>query len=95
MRVIMAEAAEYDLASALLYIAADDQEAALRLVSKLEAAGNSLTNFPRRGRPGRVVGTREWVVPGTKYILIYDIDGERVEILHVLHGAREWPPRSG
>jgi addiction module RelE/StbE family toxin len=92
MRVTWSEAAENDLASVLLYIAADDKSAALKLVDRLEAAGNSLADFPMRGRPGRNPGTRELAVSGTNYIIVYQIEDEGVEILRALHGARDWPP---
>ena len=94
MRVIWSDAAEDDLVSILLYVAADDKAAAFRLVDKLEVAGNSLVDFPKRGRQGRTPGTRELAVSSTKYILIYEITGDRVEIFHVLHGARDWPSHS-
>ena len=47
------------------------------------------------GRSGRVTGTYEKLVPGLPYILAYEIvsrpEGELIAILHVLHGARDWP----
>ncbi len=48
------------------------------------------------GRPGRVFGTYEKVAPGLPYILAYEIApgadrSEVVAILHVIHGARDWP----
>ena len=36
-------------------------------------------------------GTRELLVPGTPFILIYAVDQERLIILRVIHGARKWP----
>lgn len=47
------------------------------------------------GRSGRVAGTFEKVTAGLPYILAYEIvpriEGEAVIILHVVHGARDWP----
>jgi toxin ParE1/3/4 len=91
VKVAWSEAAEEDLHSILLYVAMDDVDAAFKLVDRLEAAGDGLAQFPRRGRPGRAPGTREWVVPRSSYILIYEIRDERIEILRVMHGARQWP----
>lgn len=91
MKVAWSDAAESDLASILSYIAKDDKAAAFRVVDKLEAAGNSLAEFPRRGRVGRSSGTRELVVPSTNYILIYQLTDDGVEVLHALHGAQDWP----
>ena len=92
MKVTWSDAAESDLASVLLYIAADDKTAAFKLVDKLEAAGSRLADFPMRGRVGRSPGTRELAVPRTKYILIYQISDDGVEILRAMHGAQDWPP---
>jgi toxin ParE1/3/4 len=44
------------------------------------------------GRPGRVQGTRERIITGTPYIVVYRVRHE-VEILRVLHGAMRWPPK--
>jgi len=51
--------------------------------------------MPRMGRIGRIAGTRELVLSGTPYVVIYDLRNmdEQIYILRVLHGARRWPPR--
>jgi plasmid stabilization system protein ParE len=47
--------------------------------------------MPRSGRSGRILGTREAVVPRTPYIVVYQISSEAVEVIGIWHGAREWP----
>ncbi|MFC3441026.1 type II toxin-antitoxin system RelE/ParE family toxin [Sphingobium rhizovicinum] len=42
------------------------------------------------GRPGRVTGTRELIVH-RNYMLIYDVVGDVVRILRILHTRRQWP----
>ena len=42
------------------------------------------------GRTGWKDGTRELVIPNTSYIVVYRIVEKSVEILAVLHGARDW-----
>ncbi len=51
----------------------------------------SLLKFPFRGRPGRVPDTRELVVSGTPFVIPYTVEGDRIAVLAVLHGARRWP----
>ena len=75
------------------YVAQDNPAAAGDLVMRIEQAVALLARHPEMGRPGRVKGTRELVVPGTAYFLPYRIKAGNVEILRVMHGARRWPPR--
>lgn len=74
------------------YIARDNPAAARRVVAAVERAVAHLADYPGLGRPGRVEGTRELVVPGTPYIVPYRVRGQTVEILRVFHAARKWPP---
>ena len=75
------------------YIAADDLTAASRQLELILKAAARLSENTNMGRPGRVKGTRELVIPKTPYIAAYRIKGDVVEILRVLHGARKWPKR--
>src|SRR3984893_10319060 len=50
-----------------------------------------LPSNPEMGRPGRVPGTRELVIPKTPFIVLYRLVGNTVQILRVFHGARRWP----
>lgn len=75
------------------YIARDDPAAAPRTVDRLRLAIDNLSDHPEIGRPGRVAGTRELVVPGTPYVIPYRVRRDQIEILRVFHGARRWPRR--
>src|SRR5437868_4762505 len=57
------------------------------------AAVDRLAQMPNLGRPGRVPGTRELVVPGTRYVIPYRVRAERLEIIAVFHGRQRWPKR--
>ena len=74
-------------------IAADDPDAAPRVIERFRIAVERLQEFPMIGRPGRVEGTRELVVPDTPYLVPYRVRGHAVEILRVFHGARKWPKK--
>jgi plasmid stabilization system protein ParE len=54
-------------------------------------AANSLEFMPSRGRAGRIAGTRELVIPGLPYILVYEVMDTAVHIHHIYHAARNWP----
>lgn len=73
------------------YIARENPHAAIRLDGEIERQIGNLAGQPKLGREGRVKGTRELVVPHTPFIAVYRIKGGRIEILRILHGARQWP----
>jgi addiction module RelE/StbE family toxin len=77
------------------YVATDDPSAAISLDDLLVTQALDLVNFPERGRPGRITGTRELVVSGTPYIIAYKVAANGVRILRLLHGARRWPDDLG
>lgn len=72
------------------YIEADNPVAAIALDELFEQSAKQLNLHPQSGRLGRVNGTRELVVQ-RNYILIYDMAGQNVRILRVLHASRQWP----
>src|SRR3954464_15488190 len=73
------------------YLARGEPEGAQRMGLLLLEAGNTLDTLPHRGRPGRVSGTRELLVPGTPYLLAYSPEAPRPVILSVKHEAQKWP----
>jgi addiction module RelE/StbE family toxin len=75
------------------YISRDNPVAAAHTVATIVNAVEKLKRFPASGRPGRVPGTRELVVPGTSYIVPYRVRGDAVELVRVFHAARKWPSR--
>lgn len=91
MRLVITAPAENDLDGIFDYIAAEDPTAAMSVHRKITAMAQRLTDFPAMGRSGWLPGTRELVVPGLPYIIIYRIErtGDTVTILAVFHGARD------
>lgn len=81
------------LADLRAYIARESPGAAGRVAMALPAAVERLAELPNLGRPGRVSGTRELVVPGTPYVIPYRLRGGRLEIIAVFHGRQRWPKR--
>jgi toxin ParE1/3/4 len=93
MRLKWSQAAIRDLQEIRGFIAQERPMAAQRVAQRILQVVRNLEQFPRMGRPGRVEGTRELVVGGTPYIVPYRVQGEAVELLRILHGARRWPER--
>lgn len=81
-----------DLAALRAYIEQDDPAAArlvaLHIIRNVETL---LPSSPEMGRPGRVPGTRELVIPRTPYIVPYRLTGNTIQVLRVFHGSRQWP----
>ncbi|WP_082887154.1 type II toxin-antitoxin system RelE/ParE family toxin [Bordetella ansorpii] len=72
------------------YIARDSVDAALALDALFSEQAVRLISHPHLGRTGRVAGTREFVVH-RNYILVYDVVGDIIRLLRILHAARQWP----
>lgn len=77
------------------HIARDDPAAAQAVVKRIVQTIELLADNPALGHPGRIHGTRELVVPGTRYIIPYRVRPrlERIEILRVFHTSRRLPQR--
>ncbi len=80
-----------DLEEITLYIQKDSGLATQSVAKALFDAANSLDLLPSRGRPGRISGTRELVVSGLPYIVVYQVTAIAVHILRIYHSTRNWP----
>lgn len=88
VKVIWRPETAADLSRIFRHIAEENPVAARRVARELLLAGESLTLFPRRGRPGLIPGTRE-LVAVTPYIIVYEVAEAEVTILRVWHGAQD------
>src|SRR5258708_29388667 len=70
-----------DLENIVRYIQENDSTEAGRRVARViyERAGGVQT-MPNRGRPGRIEGTRELVLPPLPFIIVYRVLRDAVEI---------------
>jgi addiction module RelE/StbE family toxin len=73
------------------YIAQDSTSAAERIVTQIGARVSALAEQPTMGRPGRIRGTREFIVTGTPYIVTYRVRQIDLEVITIFHGAQDWP----
>jgi toxin ParE1/3/4 len=92
MNILWSPEAIEDLNSLRAYIAEDHPSAARPVVLDImHSIEQLLPDNPQMGRPGRVPGTRERVIPKTPFIVPYRLQRNVIQILRVYHGARRWP----
>ena len=72
------------------YIAQDNPDAAKKIAQHIVDSVLLLKDNPALGHTGRIHGTRELVIPDTRYIVPYRVRPrlDRIEILRVFHTAR-------
>jgi toxin ParE1/3/4 len=91
MELRWAEDAATDLEHIANYLFEHAPRLAEELVREIYGAANGLPTFPYRGRPGKKDGTREVVLSRLPYIVIYQITGDVIHVVRILHGAQKWP----
>ncbi len=93
MKVFWFSTARHDLLELRQYLTKHNPDSALGVAVRIRAAVRTLMDHPQLGRPGRVEGTREFVVPHTPFIVAYRTVPGEIHVLAVIHGARQWPER--
>lgn len=63
-----------------------------RLVTRIEAVTEYLLQFPHMGKMGLVSGTREFVLSGTPYIIVFRVREDVVQVLSIRDGRMQLPP---
>ncbi|MBI5363670.1 MAG: type II toxin-antitoxin system RelE/ParE family toxin [Planctomycetes bacterium] len=96
-RAIWSSEAVEDLTEAYFFLGADSPAAADRLVDAIEAAIRFLLDNPRAGAPRsfrapRARGVRSWAPRRfPNHLIFYRPTDKGLEILRILHGARDLP----
>jgi toxin ParE1/3/4 len=83
--------AKRDLREIVTYIWLENPQAAKRMDARFRASGLLLKTSPYAGRPGVVPGTREFI-PHPSYRMVYQLKGETVSVVALVHTSRQWPP---
>ena len=94
MRVKWLRGALRNLHQAVDYIAQDNPVAVSDVATAIWEAAIRLEPHPHMGRPGRLKGSRELIVPRLPYVIRYRSKTETVEILRIHHMAQRWPEDS-
>ena len=91
MKIVWTVPARQDLRDIFTYIAEDNPKAARTLLNEIKERAVLLQDNPLIGRLGRIEEPRELVLTGTHFILPYRVKDQQIQILAVLHGAKQWP----
>lgn len=91
MKIRWTAIAARDLESTHEYVSEDSPTRADALVDRILSGIEVFERYPQFGRKGRVEGTRELVIAGTPFVVVYRVRQEQIEILSILHAARKWP----
>ncbi|WP_304218833.1 type II toxin-antitoxin system RelE/ParE family toxin [Phenylobacterium aquaticum] len=88
-RLRRAPQATIDADEIWMSIAVDSESAADRLLTRMDDAEQRLADFPHLGRerPDIAPDARSWGVGN--YLILYRIAPDAVEIIRILHGARD------
>ena len=94
MKIRWTNAAAQDLDSIREYIFQDNPKVAIEQVLHIiNLVEEHLYLNPGMGRIGRVSHTREFVISGIPYIVVYRVSRKTLEIIRVIHGAQQWPEK--
>jgi len=88
--IFWSAAALDDLGQIIDYIAEYNVHAAIDMYELIKNAVHPTSEHPYLYRPGRVPGTREIVVH-PNYIVVYEVQANRIEVMAVLHSRQEYP----
>lgn len=93
MIVVITEEAEADLDQIASYVAERNPQGALKLIHELRDKCESLVDAPR-AYP-LVPRYEQFDIrrrPSGNFLIFYRVGPERIEVVHVLHGARDYEP---
>ncbi len=89
MKLVLSEAFREELREEFLYLRKKNPAAARVVRDRIIAAIQRLKNYPESGRAWRLPGSRELVIHGLPYIVIYKVSAEAVVVASLLHSSRE------
>src|SRR5262245_18693064 len=90
MKIVIREQVDVDLDRIFEWIAKDSTRAATEVIRRIRQRIGRLATpgLEHMGRPGLDPGTRELVEP--PYLIVYEVHQarEEIEVLYIVHGAR-------
>ena len=91
MKIKWLQTALDDLDQVEIYINKDNPTAAIDTVLQIIESVGLLSDQPSMGRNGRILGTKELIIPDTPFIVPYRVIENNVQILRIYHSLRKWP----
>jgi plasmid stabilization system protein ParE len=92
-RLIWSLPGRRDLVRYLDWLQHRDTAATLRIATAIDERAKWLAEYPRAGQVIEGTDTRSFRVLRTRYVIVYRVVGETVEIVRVHNGAEDWRPR--
>ena len=89
----VSEVASADLEEIWLFIAQDDPNTADRFIRTIVSRFPKLASMPYLGRQREEVSARLRSFPIGSYVVFYRPMDDGIEVVRVLHGARDFPPQ--
>jgi len=90
MKIVWSDQARREWQEQYRFYLSRNPDAARRMRQAIMDAASRVRDFPRMGKPGRVEGSRELAIAGTPFLIVYDENPARVEIVHFYHGRQNW-----
>jgi toxin ParE1/3/4 len=81
--------ADADLDGIYAWLAQDDAAAAARIVKRIVARAQRLADYPESGRARPEIGDGVRSLIAGKYLILYRIGPDSVDIVRVIHGAHD------
>jgi toxin ParE1/3/4 len=100
-RIIKRRAAEHDLLEHFIFVGQTSERAARKFLKAAETTFELLASQPRMGRPAEwessvLEDIRMFPIKGfVKYLVFYRPTSTGIEMVRVIHGARDIPPLFG
>ncbi|MGC5703857.1 type II toxin-antitoxin system RelE/ParE family toxin [Pseudomonas sp. NFXW11] len=91
MKILWAPEAIQDRTHIWDYLYTLNPRAAREMDERFSECVEHLVHNPLLGNIGLIEGTRE-LIPHPSYRLVYQVAQDSIQILALLHTARQWPP---
>ena len=72
------------------HIENDNPPASEKIIQQIIKSLGYLIDNPELGRSGRIINTRELLLSGLPYVIVYKIKNNFIEVLRIFHGAMKW-----